>query len=65
MARLTSRLAVGVALLCLAAATTAVGTADGKPGATDWPGTNYDQSANRYSPLTQITAKNVATLEQV
>ena len=65
MARLTSRLAVGAALLSLAAATTAVGTADGKAGATDWPSTNYDQSANRYSPLTQITAKNVTTLEQV
>jgi len=34
-------------------------------GATDWPNTNYAQSANRYSPLTQITAKNVSTLERV
>jgi len=33
-------------------------------GPTDWPSTNYDQSANRYSPLTQITAKNVGTLQQ-
>src|SRR6185295_9388157 len=33
--------------------------------ATDWPSTNYDQTANRYSPLTQITAKNVGTLQQV
>src|SRR5207247_5480739 len=35
------------------------------PGATDWPSTNYDRSANRYSPLNQITAKNVGTLQQV
>jgi quinoprotein glucose dehydrogenase len=34
-------------------------------GATDWPVTNYDQSANRYSPLTQITSRNVGTLQQV
>src|SRR5262249_33952408 len=26
----------------------------GSSGATDWPSTNYDQTANRYSPLTQI-----------
>ena len=37
----------------------------GSPGATDWPSTNYDQTANRYSPLDQITAKNVSTLQQV
>src|SRR5262249_48333577 len=34
-------------------------------GATDWPSSNYDQSANRYSPLTQITTKNVDTLQEV
>ena len=32
--------------------------------ATDWPSTNYDETANRYSPLDQITAANVATLQQ-
>ena len=62
MPGLASRLALGVAF---AAACAAVGTADGTPGATDWPITNYAQSANRYSPLDQITAKNVATLQQV
>src|SRR6185436_9166741 len=62
MPRFASRLAVGVAF---AAASAAVNTADGLPGSTDWPSTNYDQSANRYSPLTQITAKNVSTLQQV
>ena len=65
MVGLASRLALGVALASLAAASTAVSTAAGAAGATDWPSTNYDQSANRYSPLTQITAKNVSTLQQV
>src|SRR5215204_4973548 len=64
MARLVSRLALGVAVASLAAASRAVRTADAQ-GATDWPSTNYAQSANRYSPLTQITAKNVTTLQQV
>ncbi len=32
---------------------------------TDWPSTNYSETANRYSPLDQITAANVATLQQV
>ena len=41
----------------------AVGAADG-PAATDWPSSNYHETANRYSPLTQITAQNVATLQQ-
>ena len=58
-----SRLAFGRGVF--AAASAAVNTADGAPGATDWPSTNYDQSANRYSPLTQITAENVSTLQQV
>src|SRR6185295_18172002 len=49
-----SRLVLGVAFVALAAA----------PVATDWPSTNYDQTANRYSPLTQITRANVATLER-
>jgi len=65
MAGLASRLALGVASAALAATSTAVSTADGAPGATDWPSTNYGQTANRYSPLTQITAKNVGTLQQV
>src|SRR6266700_2906386 len=64
MAGLASRLALGVACAALAATSSAVSTADGAPGATDWPSTNYDQTANRYSPLTQITRTNVATLQQ-
>src|SRR5216683_7343986 len=62
MPGLASRLGWGLAF---AAALAAVSTADGTPAATDWPSNNYDQSANRYSPLTQITAKNVTTLQQV
>src|SRR5437762_3035421 len=61
MTRLSSRLA-WVAVL-----TTALGVvsrADGTPGATDWPSSNYANTANRYSPLEQITAANVATLQQ-
>jgi len=49
--------------LALAATMAFVSTADG-PRATDWPGTNYNNDANRYSPLTQITTKNVNTLRQ-
>jgi glucose dehydrogenase len=58
-----SRLALGVALAAVFAA--AVGTQNGTSGATDWPSVNYDLSANRYSPLDQITAENVSTLQQV
>ncbi len=53
MVGFTWRLALGVAV---AAALAAVSSAQRTPGATDWPSTNYAQSANRYSPLDQITA---------
>jgi quinoprotein glucose dehydrogenase len=33
------------------------------PRPTDWPSVNYDNTANRYSPLVQITRQNVSTLE--
>src|SRR5690348_6818696 len=59
MTRRALRLALGAVCAALAAAFPA-----GAPGATDWPSTNYDQSANRYSPLKQITRGNVATLQQ-
>ena len=66
MARLASRLALGLGCaVVVATASAAVKTADGLPRATDWPSTNYDETGNRYSPLTQINAKNVATLQQV
>src|SRR5258706_11520809 len=61
-----SRLAIGVTLSVsvAAAAITSLDAADG-PRPTDWPSTNYDNTANRYSPLEQITAGNVNTLQQV
>ena len=61
MAGFASRLAVGAAI---AAAVATMSAADDTPGANEWPTTNYAQSANRYSPLDQITASNVATLQQ-
>jgi quinoprotein glucose dehydrogenase len=63
MARLASTLALSLASAIVVASV--VQTADGPPRATDWPSTNYDQTANRYSPLTQINATNVATLQPV
>ncbi len=62
MPGLALRLTLGVALATAFAA--AVRTADGPSGSTDWPSVNYSQSANRYSPLEQITAQNIATLQQ-
>jgi quinoprotein glucose dehydrogenase len=60
MATLTSRLALGVAF---AAVLCGSGDAQVSPRGTDWPASNYNQSANRYSPLDQITAANVASLQ--
>jgi quinoprotein glucose dehydrogenase len=47
------------------AAALVTGSAANGPGSTDWPTTNFDQTANRYSPLDQITPANVRTLQQV
>jgi quinoprotein glucose dehydrogenase len=63
MARSAYRLVLGAALA--ASLATAISAAGVTPAFTDWPNTNYANSANRYSPLTQITAENVATLKQV
>ena len=60
--RLTARLALGMAF---ATAFGGLSIAQKTSAAGDWPSSNYDQSANRYSPLTQITTKNVGTLQQV
>src|ERR1051325_4493190 len=60
MVGFASRVALGVAM----AATLGSGGGAGGPGSTDWPTTNFDQTANRYSPLDQITAANVRTLQQ-
>jgi quinoprotein glucose dehydrogenase len=48
----------------IAAAVGAEGVAQHTPGPTGWPASNYDESANRYSPLTQITPANVGTLQR-
>ncbi|HEY3161714.1 MAG TPA: PQQ-binding-like beta-propeller repeat protein [Vicinamibacterales bacterium] len=56
-----SRLSAGIVI---AAAAGAVGVAQHTPGPTGWSASNYDQSANRYSPLTQITPANVNTLQR-
>ena len=61
MARTASRLALGA---MLATAMAAGGAAQAPRPATDWPVTNYSDTANRYSPLDQITAQNVTTLER-
>ena len=60
-----ARVALRTTVLSVAAGCAAASAQDPQQGATDWPSTNYTQSANRYSPLTQITADNVATLERV
>ena len=60
MARFTSRLALGVAFAALLGAT---GGAQVRPTDTGWSASNYNESGNRYSPLDQITAENVATLQ--
>jgi quinoprotein glucose dehydrogenase len=65
MAIFASRTASRIGLVVMVAAATAgVSTQNGKPETTGWPSVNYNESANRYSPLTQITAQNVATLQQ-
>jgi quinoprotein glucose dehydrogenase len=48
--------------VAVAAALTGIGAAPRPSSATDWPSSNYNESANRYSPLDQITVANVATL---
>src|SRR5712691_7757272 len=60
MATFTPRLAMGVAL---AAGLGTIGAAQRPSSPTDWPSSNYNESANRYSPLDQINAANVATLQ--
>ena len=61
MRRSVPALALGflVSALCALAASAA-----GPNQATDWRSANYDDTANRYSPLDQITPQNVATLQQ-
>jgi quinoprotein glucose dehydrogenase len=60
MAAFSSRLAMGVAL---AAGLSPISAAQRPSSPTDWPSSNYNESANRYSPLDQIHVANVATLQ--
>ena len=64
MVRLASRRAVSVTVLSLAAGWVTVDAQDDQSTTTEWRSTNYAASSNRYSPLTQITVENVATLER-
>lgn len=61
MATFKSRLSAGVVI---AAAAVAGAIAQNTPEPAGWPASNYDHTANRYSPLTQITRANVATLQR-
>jgi len=61
MTTFMSRLSAGIVI---AAAAGAVGVAQHTPRPTGWSASNYDESANRYSPLTQITPANVKTLQR-
>jgi glucose dehydrogenase len=63
MTRRASILVWSVALFVIAG-NASVLHAQARSTATDWESTNYDTSANRYSPLTQITPANVATLQR-
>ena len=56
-----SRLSAGIVI---AAAAGAVGVAQNASGPTGWAASNFDHSANRYSPLVQITPANVSTLQR-
>src|SRR5712691_2786666 len=61
MTTFMSRLSTGIVI---AATAGAVGAAQHTQGPTGWSASNYDQSANRYSPMTQITPANVSTLQR-
>ena len=57
----TSRLLTGAVI---AASVSVAAIAQGTAEKTGWSSSNYDQSANRYSPLAQITPANVSTLQR-
>ena len=61
MTTFVSRLSAGIVI---AAAAGAIGVAQHTPTPIGWSASNFDQSANRYSPLTQITPANVSTLQR-
>src|SRR4051812_12138673 len=53
------------AVLTCAGVTGAVGQADSRKPNTEWQGYNGGYDATRFSPLTQIDTKNVASLQEV
>jgi quinoprotein glucose dehydrogenase len=53
---------VGIGAMVIAAGAAAAGLS-GKAVDGDWPTFNHDLAGTRYSPLTQINAKNVSTLK--
>jgi quinoprotein glucose dehydrogenase len=61
---MTTFMSRSTAVLVIAAAAVAVGVGQQASAPTGWSASNFDQSANRYSPLTQITPANVATLQR-
>jgi quinoprotein glucose dehydrogenase len=61
MTKFMWKLSAGIVLV---AAAGAVSIALNSSGPTGWSASNYDQSANRYSPLNQITPANVSTLQR-
>jgi len=65
MMRAVSKTVLAVAVAAaLAGAWAAKGSAQRASAGTDWPATSYNGTADRYSPLDQITAANVSTLQQ-
>jgi quinoprotein glucose dehydrogenase len=67
MTTFTSRLRAGIIIsagVIIVAAAVAVGVAQHTSAPVGWSASNFDQSANRYSPLTQITPANVSTLQR-
>src|SRR5262245_5085568 len=63
MTTFKSRLSAGIVIVAAAGAV-GIALAQKTHGPTGWSASNYDQGANRYSPLTQITPANVSTLER-
>ena len=65
MTTFMSRLSTGLVIAAAAGVLSVALMGQLKPsptaGPTGWSASNYDESANRYSPLTQITPANVKT----
>jgi quinoprotein glucose dehydrogenase len=64
MSKIKKGLGLSVSVLAMTLAASAA-FAQTAPARTDWPAVNHDNTAVRYSPLTQINADNVKNLAQV